>query len=70
MAQKKIRLEDVVLSLWGVVLAFVVQVLYDAMGDPYWTRIMPKTWWGILLAIGMSILLLSYIRRLRREGEK
>lgn len=62
---KKPKLEDIVLSLWGVALAFVVQVLYDTFGNEFWTSKMPKVYWGLAISIGLSILLLFYIRRLR-----
>jgi len=65
--KKKFRLEDIILTMWGVVLAFTVQVLYDALGEPFWTSKMPKVYWGLGITVGLAILLLFYIKRLHQK---
>jgi uncharacterized membrane protein (DUF4010 family) len=63
---RRITERDVLMSLWGVVLAFLVQIMYDGFGDPLYTSIMPKVWWGFILAIGLTILLFVLMRKIIR----
>lgn len=70
MSKTKFELRDVVLSLWGVVLAFTVQVLYDIFGGDFYISIMPRIWWGIGITIGLAVILLYYMKQLREEDEK
>lgn len=63
----KFEIKDVVLSLWSVVLAFIVQVLYDIFGQDFYTDLMPKVWWGVIISIFLSILLLVYMKRLKSK---
>jgi hypothetical protein len=62
--QKTFQIKDIVLSLWGVVLAFLVQVLYDNFEQPFYTSKMPKVWWGLLISAVLFLLLLFYMRKL------
>ena len=67
---RKPKPEDIVLSLWGVVLAFLVQVVYDTFGNEFWTSIMPKVYWGLAIAGGLTVLLLYYISRFYGADEQ
>ncbi len=35
--------------IYGISFAFLVQVMYDFFGEPVFTAIMPKQWWGIIM---------------------
>lgn len=68
MTKDKIELSDgVIWSLWGVVLAFAIQVLYDSFGTPFYTNIMPKTIWGTMLMVILVFLVLAYMKPLLRQ---
>jgi len=60
----KIELKDVILTLWGVALAFSVQVLYDSFSSSSFTSIMPRVWWGIAITVALALLLrwLTYMK--------
>ena len=59
--------EDLWWLLWGIVMAFIIQVLYDVFGQSFYTNIMPHYLWGLLIAIVSIVVLLVWGRRLKKS---
>ena len=56
--------------LWGLSIAFIIQVMYDFLGEPIFTNIMPKQWWGLGIGLGLGVWLWLEMRRIQREASK
>jgi len=60
----KLSKREIVLTLWGVILAFSVQVAYDIFGEnPFYKSIMPKYLWGLAIVIVAFILLIIVVKK-------
>jgi len=69
--RRKISDRDIVLILWGVLIAFAIQVFYDTFDNPVITAIMPKAWWGLMITAIFAFCLFGYIAlSSRKEKEK
>jgi len=72
--EKMIRWMNFLWKRWWIVLglsiAFVVQIIYDFLGEPIFTNIMPKQWWGLLIGMGLFAWLAIEGRKIKQEARK
>jgi len=58
--QNEYRNRELLIILWGILVAFAVQVFYDSFDSSLFTSIMPKALCGIMIAAVFGICTLLY----------